>query len=177
MVFTPGTANRHAAEFFRAAIEATAAIRRRAILVTSYRERLPASLPPHVRHVRYASFAALFPRSAAVVHHGGIGTCAQALAARVPQLVMPMGFDQPDNASRLARLGVGETIRPARFTAARVAPALDRLLSAGDVTIACRRWQERVEGANAVRQACDLIEEQYDSRSRGAGGPAPRPAS
>src|SRR5205823_3036987 len=71
VVFTPGSANRHAAPFFRAAIEATAGIGRRALLVTSYREHLPASLPGHAHHVAYASFATLFPRAAAVVHHGG----------------------------------------------------------------------------------------------------------
>ena len=59
VVFTPGSANRHAAEFFRVAIEATAAIGRRALLVTSYREHLPASLPPSVHHAEFAAFATL----------------------------------------------------------------------------------------------------------------------
>ena len=40
-------------------------------------------------------FRWLVPRSAALVHHGGIGTLSQGLAGGVPQVVMPMGFDQP----------------------------------------------------------------------------------
>jgi len=162
VVFTPGSANRHAAQFFRAAIDATATIRRRALLVTSYRDHLPSSLPEHAHHVTYASFATLFPRVAAVVHHGGIGTSAQALAAGAPQLVMPMGFDQPDNALRLTALGVADTIPPARFTAARVGTALDRLLSDNSVSAACRRCRELIEGVHAVERAGDLIEEQHD---------------
>jgi UDP:flavonoid glycosyltransferase YjiC (YdhE family) len=161
IVFTPGSANRHASQFFRAAIDATARIGRRALLVTSYSDHLPPSLPEHAHHVTYASFATLFPQAAAVVHHGGIGTSAQALAAGVPQLVMPMGFDQPDNAVRLRALGVAETILPGRFTAPRVASALERLLTADDVSAACRRCRERFDGAKAVERVCDLIEEQH----------------
>jgi rhamnosyltransferase subunit B len=165
IVFTPGTANRHAAAFLRAAIDATAAIGRRAILVTRYRDHLPASLPPHVHHASYAPFDRLFPRVSAVVHHGGIGTCAQGLAAGVPQLVMPMGFDQPDNAVRLARLGVGEAIPPSQFTGERVGAALTRLLSSDTVATRCRRWSAETNSTSGVVNACDLLEEHYDSFS------------
>jgi MGT family glycosyltransferase len=161
IVFTPGSANRHAARFFTTAIASTARMGRRAVLVTGYRDHLPRLLPDHVEHVRWASFPALFPRAAAVVHHGGIGTCAQALAAGVPQLLMPLGFDQPDNAQRTRRLGVGEVIPPDRFTPPRVAAALERLLSDSDVGAACRRWSARVDSADAVRRASDLIEAQF----------------
>ena len=69
-------------------------------LLTRYPEQLPPALPASVRHERYVPFSAILPRCAAIVHHGGIGTCAQALAAGIPQLVSPFGFDQPDNAVR-----------------------------------------------------------------------------
>ena len=163
IVFTPGTANRHAAAFFRAAIDATASMQCRAVLVTPYRDHLPESLPPHVHHTGYAPFDRLFPRASAVVHHGGIGTCAQGLAAGVPQLLMPMGFDQPDNAARMARLGVAEAIVPSKFTGQRVAASLTRLLSRDSVASSCRRWSGETNGANGVRNACDLLEEQYDA--------------
>jgi rhamnosyltransferase subunit B len=161
VVFTPGSANRQAASFFRAAIDATARLGRRALLVTSFREHLPALLPEHAHHLTYATFATLFPRAAAVVHHGGIGTTAQGLAAGVPQLIMPMGFDQPDNAARIIRLGVGVAIGPSRFTAERVAAALSRLLSSAAVGDACRRYRERVDGPLAARLAAELVEEQF----------------
>jgi rhamnosyltransferase subunit B len=161
VVFTPGSANQHGAEFFRAAIDATARLGRRALLVTGYRDHLPAALPGHAYHARYASFATLFPRAAAVVHHGGIGTCAQGLAAGVPQLVMPMAFDQPDNALRLTRLGVAAALPPSRFTARRVAESLSGLLS-DDVKIACRRLSKKIDGAESLKRACDAIEERFD---------------
>jgi UDP:flavonoid glycosyltransferase YjiC (YdhE family) len=162
IVLTPGSANRHARAFFQAGIEAAGAIGRRALLVTGYPDQLTSPLPPHVRHVRYASFSTLFPHAAAVVHHGGIGTCAQALAAGVPQLIMPMGFDQPDNAARLARLGVGEALPAARFTAANVAAALNRLLSSREVSTACQRWRGQMDATTGLSRACGLLEEQFD---------------
>jgi UDP:flavonoid glycosyltransferase YjiC (YdhE family) len=110
----------------------------------------------------------LFPRAAIVVHHGGIGTCAQAFAAGVPQVIMPMGFDQPDNAARASRLGVAEVIPQARFTASNVAGALDRLLSSERVLSRCRQWRDAVAHVSGVSTACDLIEQQHAAFARTA---------
>lgn len=112
-------------------------------------------------HAEYAPFATLFPRAAAVVHHGGIGTSAQGLAAGVPQLVVPIAFDQPDNALRLARLGVADIIPSPRFTGRGAAAALGRLLSAPVVDAACRRWRAAIDPPAAVGRSCDLIEERF----------------
>ena len=161
LVFTPGSANRHAEQFFRTAVEAASRMRRRAVLVSSYREHLPAELPDDVHHAAYAPFATLFPRAAAVVHHGGIGTCAQGLAGGVPQLIMPMGFDQPDNALRLKRLGVGDSLTPAQFTGPRVADALEHLLTNTSISAACKASRDRVQAEDGVGHACDLIEQQF----------------
>lgn len=167
IVFTPGSANRHAASFFREAMDAAARMRRRALFVTAHAPDVALPLPQDVIHVRYAPFSTLFPRAAAVVHHGGIGTSAQGLAAGVPQLVVPMGFDQPDNAARLARLGVAKVIPAGRFTGARAARALDRLIGDRPTDAACRRWRESIDVGGGLDQACDLIEEQF-RRASGA---------
>jgi rhamnosyltransferase subunit B len=44
------------------------------------------------------------------VHHGGLGSVSLALAAGTPQIAVPLGHDQHDNAARLERLGVGQAI-------------------------------------------------------------------
>jgi len=163
IVFTPGSANRQAARFFAVGIAAAGAIGRRALLVTPYREQLPPSLPPHASHLSYAPFDTLFGHAAAVVHHGGIGTSAQAFGAGVPQLVMPLGFDQPDNGARVKRLGVGDVIRPRRFTTPIVADALKRLLEDQRVSAACRSWQGRMQAQDPLARTCDAIEELYSA--------------
>lgn len=66
--------------------------------------------PDRVRIVRRAPYRALFPLARGVIHHGGIGTVADALRAGVPQCVLPFGNDMFDNADCLLRLGVGRSL-------------------------------------------------------------------
>lgn len=165
IVFTPGSAQNQAGSFFATAIEATAIMQRRCLLLTRYPEQVPRDIPDHARHEAYVPFSSLLPRCAAIVHHGGVGTCAQGLAAGIPQLIMPMGFDQPDNATRLHRLGVGSWVVPKKFTGERVAEALNELLASEKVAESCRRWKEELAEGNPVAETCKLIEEIADSRT------------
>jgi rhamnosyltransferase subunit B len=159
VLFTPGSANQLAETFFAEAIAATARIGRRALLLTRYASHLPSSMPAHAHHESYVPFSSVLPRCAAIVHHGGIGTLAQALAAGVPQVTMPMGFDQPDNATRLARLGVGRWVLPSEFTRDRVAATLQELLDDPKVPAACARWSAQLRDDRSVERTCDLLEQ------------------
>jgi rhamnosyltransferase subunit B len=76
----------------------------------------------------YAPHSTLFPRAAAIIHHGGIGTLAQALRSGRPQLIVPHFADQPDNAARARRMGVARVVPPWRFSAAAARRHLARLL-------------------------------------------------
>jgi UDP:flavonoid glycosyltransferase YjiC (YdhE family) len=104
IAFSPGSANREAHQFFEAAVDACQRLGRRGILLTKYDHQLPSNLPDSVRHFGFVPLSRVLPHAAALVHHGGIGTCAQGLAAGVAHLVRPMSFDQFDNSRRLARL-------------------------------------------------------------------------
>lgn len=126
---TFGTGMRHGTALFRAAAEACARLGRRALLLTRHADQLPAPLPPEVRHCPFAPFEQLFPHCAAVIHHGGVGTVARALAAGTPQLIVPLAFDQPDNAARVRRLGAGDSLRPAHADGVRIAATLAGLLT------------------------------------------------
>ena len=110
-------------------------------------------------HFDYVPFSQVLPRAAALVHHGGIGTCAQGLAAGVPQMVMPLAHDQPDNADRLRRLGVSRTVMPKRFHGPALAATLDDLLRCERTAKACRDVAERFRGADPLGETCRLIEE------------------
>src|SRR5262245_2622538 len=159
VVVTFGSAMRFAKPYFAAAAEALRALGRRGIFLTPYREQLPSELPAGVAPFDYVPLGQLLPRAACLVHHGGIGTAAQGLAAGVPQLVMPLAHDQPDNADRLRRLGVGRALPPRRFTnpknVARELTALD----VEEVRRACREVAARFRGADPLARACELIEE------------------
>jgi len=138
IVFTPGSANHHGNEFFAAGVEACRLINRRALLLTRHADQVPKTLPPGVMHAPYVPFSEVLPRSAALVHHGGIGTTAQAMSAGVPQLMMPMGYDQFDNAAHIKALGVGDALARHKFKAAAIAAKLQHLLESQQVAGACR---------------------------------------
>jgi len=81
----------------------------------------------------------LLPHVAALVHHGGIGTTAEALRAGTPQLVVPLAHDQFDNAARVRALGVGASLNAARLTARRLEKRLAEVVDNKDVNEACRK--------------------------------------
>ena len=113
--------------------------------------------------IGYASHALLFPRAAAVIHHGGIGTTAQALRAGAPQLVCPVLGDQFDNADRLRRLGVATVVPLKRYTTARAEVALQDTLAD---SAACARTlspeTSRIDGPTVV---ADWIAERFATQS------------
>lgn len=158
VVFTPGSANKHAHAFFAAGLDACRRLGRRALLLTRFAGHLPPRLPDGAAHFDYAPFSQVFPRAAAVVHHGGIGTTAQALAAGVPQLIMPMAHDQPDNAAHLMRLGVARALLPRAFRGPAVARALEELLGSPKVAQRCGALAERLRGGDALGPVCQAVE-------------------
>lgn len=155
---TAGSAMTHGHEFFAHSLAACASLGLRAVAVTTDRGQLPSPLPDFVRHVSYAPFDRLLPRLRAVVHHGGIGTLAQGLAAGIPQLIAPFAHDQFDNAARLGKLGVSATIASAsRFPA--LIRELRALVESDAVADACAHWAERCrDGRPAALRIADEIE-------------------
>jgi UDP:flavonoid glycosyltransferase YjiC (YdhE family) len=86
-------------------------------------------------------FSHLFPRSALVVHHGGIGTCAQALACGVPQVISPYTFDQPDNAFLLWQLGISNSVDFLNDSADDIAATISEVMSSTEATQKIKEYQ------------------------------------
>lgn len=158
VVFTAGTGMLHAAEFFRSAVEACEQLGLRGVLLTGHAAQVPAQLPECVRHFEFASFLELFPLCSAVVHHGGIGTTARALAAGTPQVLLPQAWDQCDNARRIERLGVGLGLPRRRRRGRDLAAALERVLSPPTVE-RCRQVAGQFGAEDGLAAAADRIEE------------------
>ena len=160
IVVTPGSAMAHGGPFISRALAAAASLGLRVVVVTPYREQLPAALPASVHHAAYAPFDLLAPLAVAFVHHGGIGTSATVLAAGKPQLIVPFAFDQPDNAARLRRLGVAATVLPDAPPRAWTR-ALAGLLEDPAVAAACARVAAAMAAETpAAGQIADLIAQQ-----------------
>lgn len=159
IAFTPGSAHNHAHFFWEAAVDACQRLKRRGLLFTRHVDQIPKNLPAVVRHFAYAPFSEVLPRCAALVYHGGIGTLSQALASRVPHVIMPLAHDQPDNVARIQRLGVGDALWPRQFRGPKLAAILGRLLSSSDVARKCRELADRLVDDDGIGKTCDVIEQ------------------
>jgi UDP:flavonoid glycosyltransferase YjiC (YdhE family) len=164
VAFTFGTGMAHSAGLFQEAMEACAILGTRGIFLTKYRSQLPDTLPPTVMHYDFAPFQKLFPHCAAVVHHGGIGTVAKAMAAGTPQLIHPQCFDQIDNGMRVKKLGAGDCLRVKRTSGKKIAAALTALMTE-EARTRCRTLMTRFDNADAFVAAARLLEKLATERA------------
>jgi UDP:flavonoid glycosyltransferase YjiC (YdhE family) len=160
LVFTLGMSSATVAgSFFEYSVAAAKRLGRRAVLVLGKNAlNRPTSLPEGVVAIDYAPFSELFPRAAAIVHAGGIGTTGLAMRAGRPTLVVPFAHDQPDNAERAARLGVARIVYPRRYTPTRVAEELRRILDDPSYAQRASEVGKPVRQEDGVRVACDALE-------------------
>jgi rhamnosyltransferase subunit B len=173
VVFTLGSAavsHRRAASFYEASAAVAIALRLRAVLLVGQSggrssngedappDNRPATKSPDVFVADWAPHSELFPLAAAVVHQGGAGTLHSALAAGRPMIVVPFAHDQPDNASRVERLGVARTMYPQQYTADRVHGVLAALLGDRAVKKAAVEVGAKVRGERGGDNAVDALE-------------------
>lgn len=157
IIFTAGTAMKHGSQFFLDCIEACQRLGRRGILLTQHPEQLPDQLPQGIQYFAYLPFSKILPRAAALVHHGGIGTTAQAIAAGIPQVIRPMMHDQPDNAARVEKLGIGASLSPKKFNAASLAEKLNAVLTSQQVLDRCKFYVQKINPDQALNDTCTII--------------------
>jgi rhamnosyltransferase subunit B len=158
IVFTLGTGMTHATKCFQSAVIACERIGVRGLLLTKYPKLVPRDLPHSIHSCRFASFRKLLPHCAAIVHHGGVGTTAAALDAGCPQLILPMAWDQPDNACRVTKLGVGSALGPRQRCPGSLARALSYLITP-EIRDRCQSVASRMQGLDGLEVAADFVEQ------------------
>jgi len=128
IVFTLGSSAVHAAgAFYEESALVARHLGRRAVLLVG---NAPGATPSRdLLTLGYAPYARLFPRAAAIVHQGGVGTTAEAMRSGRPQLIVPFAHDQPDNAERISRRGIGRTLQRSTYSAASAAHTLQEMLA------------------------------------------------
>jgi rhamnosyltransferase subunit B len=151
-----GTAMAHSAAQFAVWQAALLRTGQRGIFLSAQAHQLPAQPSAQVLHAAYAPFSVLLPHCAAIVHHGGIGTCAQALSAGIPQIIQACAHDQFENARCVAALGVGQ--RLARDASVHdAAKALQRWSDTSRNTANLQRVQALC-GTGSIDSACTAME-------------------
>ncbi|HEY8474205.1 MAG TPA: glycosyltransferase [Natronosporangium sp.] len=146
------------ADWYGVAVHAAARAGRPVVVACRHRDLLPAELPPAVRWYPSLPFATLMPRVAAVVHHGGILTCARAVASAIPQVILAHGADRPDNARRLRSLGLAEWLPAARWRVDAVAGLVDQVLADPGYRDRALALADTMDPDRAAAAACTALE-------------------
>ncbi len=144
-----------AGDFWDKAMAAAKQLKRRAILITG--PVIPENLPDGIRAFPYLPYSRVFPGAAAIVHQAGIGTLAQALRSGAPQLIVPVAFDQPDNAQRAVALGLARTIPFKKVTTDLLASELRTLLTHDDYIHAAQKVAKDLVNKDGSACAADEL--------------------
>lgn len=140
---------------------------RRGVLASGWGGLAALAVPRDVLVIDHAPHDWLFPRVAAVVHHGGAGTTHAGLRAGRPSIICPFFGDQPFWGRRVHALGAGPAPIPQRrLTAARLADAIVAATSDPDIAASAEVLGRRLRAERGVEDTVDWIERWMSSGTR-----------
>lgn len=139
-------------------LDALAGSGQRGLLLTGWGGLRPEAVPDNVYVLDAAPHSWLFPRMAAVVHHGGAGTTAEALRAGVPTVILPFAFDQSFWGARVKALGLGPSPIPQKqLTAGRLARAINAAVTDRDMGQRARACGEAIRAEDGAGNAVEAV--------------------
>lgn len=114
--------------------------------------------PDHISLQRFVDQDVVLGQCDLVISHGGSGTLLGALAHGLPQVLVPLGADQPHNAERVAALGLGRVLDAAAATPGEIRRAVEETISAPGPRRRARSFQEEINGLANVDEAVSMLE-------------------
>ena len=140
-------------------IEALKKTDQRGIISSGWNELNKLELPSNVLLVKDIPHEWLFPRMAAVVHHGGAGTTAAGLKAGVPAIVVPFSFDQPFWGRKVFELGVGpKPIPRKKLSVDKLAKAIEQVINTKEFPTTAKILSEKIQAEDGISNAVSIIE-------------------
>jgi UDP:flavonoid glycosyltransferase YjiC (YdhE family) len=140
------------------------------VLMTTGHGLDPAELepiPPNSHVEQWWPQQAVMPAAAAVIGHGGFGTTMAALAAGVPQVVMPLfAFDQKINAERVAAVNAGIELPGGLAAIAKLPTVLRRVLEDPVFTEGARAVATEISALADIAECLPILEELAGERSK-----------
>ena len=162
LVFTPGTAVEDVEAFAREIIPICRKLASPAIFCSKHGktifEKLDSADDVSMLFVEHANLLHLLPKSRCLIHHGGIGTTAQAIRAGIPQIVRPRMYDQPANGVRIMMFGLGGSIFPNAYRADNVANILTHIESSSKHKEMIAYYSDLVRNDDGVANCVTRIE-------------------
>lgn len=145
------------ATLIRSAVKAAGV---RAVVATGWDVTREASTEPDIFVLESVPHEWLFPRMAAIVHHGGAGTAGASLRAGVPTIVIPHKSDQPFWGHRVAQLGVGpQPIARKKLNADNLADAIRTTINDETMRQRAKVLGEHIRAENGIGEAVKVIED------------------
>jgi MGT family glycosyltransferase len=127
-------------------------------------------IPPNTIVVRIAPQIELLKRAALCITHAGLNTALEALAQGVPMVAIPIGYDQPGVAARIAYHGVGEFVEIGNLTARHLSELIIKVTTNPYYRDKARWFQKVLGETRGLDIAADIIERVFGERveERGA---------
>ncbi|HEY9241276.1 MAG TPA: nucleotide disphospho-sugar-binding domain-containing protein [Streptosporangiaceae bacterium] len=120
-------------------------------------------LAPNMAGAEFLPQTSVIPQADLVITHGGNNTTTECLHFGKPMIVLPLFWDQHDNAQRVAELGLGVRLDTYRFTDADMHGALRRLLGDSALRDRLAAGAAQIQARQGLRRAADLIESAAES--------------
>jgi sterol 3beta-glucosyltransferase len=131
----------------------------RGIIASGWGGLSAVDLPDSIMAVPSAPHDWLFPRTAAVIHHGGAGTTAAGLRAGCPTIICPFFGDQPFWGTRVSEMGVGPAPIPQKkLTVSALAHAITQAKSE-PMQEKAKQLGQQIREENGIQQAIALVEQ------------------
>jgi MGT family glycosyltransferase len=115
-------------------------------------------LAPNMWGAEFVPQTSVIPQADLVITHGGNNTTTECLHFGKPMIVLPLFWDQHDNAQRVSELGLGARLDPYGFTDAQLHEAADRLLADGALRERLAGAGQAIRARDGVTRAATIIE-------------------
>ncbi|WP_448203902.1 glycosyltransferase [Azospirillum sp. sgz302134] len=139
---------------------------RRGIMIAGWGGLKGVELPSSIFRVDSIPYDWLFPRVAAMVHHGGSGSAAAALRAGVPSFAIPFGYEQGLWGRQIAKLGVGvDPLPPSQLTPRRFCDAVRRVTEDAGIRRRATALGLTIMAEDGIGEAVRIVERTLTSRS------------
>nr|WP_319392704.1 glycosyltransferase [uncultured Desulfobacter sp.] len=136
----------------------------RGVIATGWGGLKAEDLPDTIFKIEHAPHDWLFPKMAAVVHHGGAGTTAAGLRAGKPSIIIPFFGDQPFWGKRVYKLCAGpEPIPQRKLNANSLASAMKEAVTNQSIVDRAEKIGQAIKHGNGVAKAIALIEKLYEN--------------
>jgi MGT family glycosyltransferase len=122
-------------------------------------------VPNNAIIVRWAPQVELLKRASVCISHAGLNTVLESLTQGVPQVAIPVTFDQPGVAARIADKQTGVVTSLDKLTADHLSTLLDEVLTDPSYRDNAHKLQKAIAEANGLSVAADLVEESLGVRA------------